>query len=97
MNIPFTAEQFFDVFRAYNTAIWPAPCPTTIFTFGILLWSTAAVPLALVVIPLLWSVVGMSAAVSLRVPQDYGLVVAGLAGTALIVQERRRSRSAARA
>jgi hypothetical protein len=24
MNLPFTAEQFFDVFQMYNTAIWPA-------------------------------------------------------------------------
>jgi hypothetical protein len=24
MDIPFTVEQFFDVFQAYNTAIWPA-------------------------------------------------------------------------
>ena len=24
MNIPFTVEQFFDVFRTYNVAIWPA-------------------------------------------------------------------------
>ncbi len=23
MNIPFTVEQFFDVFRTYNIAIWP--------------------------------------------------------------------------
>lgn len=24
MQLPFTTEQFFDVFRAYNTAVWPA-------------------------------------------------------------------------
>ena len=24
MEIPFTVEQFFEVFKAYNTAIWPA-------------------------------------------------------------------------
>ena len=29
-------------------------------------------------IPLLWTVIGSSAAVLLSVPQDYGLVVAGL-------------------
>jgi hypothetical protein len=25
MNLPFTQQQFFDVFAAYNTAVWPAP------------------------------------------------------------------------
>ena len=24
MNFPFTTEQFLDVFRAYNLAVWPA-------------------------------------------------------------------------
>ena len=23
MNLPFTAEQFMDVFRSYNLAVWP--------------------------------------------------------------------------
>lgn len=53
-----------------------APCPTTIFTIGMLLlgqgrWVTAALA-----IPALWSAVGGSAAVLLGVPQDYGLIAA---------------------
>lgn len=72
-----------------------APCPTTIFTFGILLWATESLPVYLFVIPLLWSIVGMSAAVNLRVTQDYGLVVAGVLGTALIVNQNRKARRAA--
>jgi hypothetical protein len=72
-----------------------APCPTTIFTFGILLWAIKAVPVYLLVIPLLWSIIGMSAAVNLRVPQDYGLVVAGLLGTALILNRDRKAKRAA--
>ena len=72
-----------------------APCPTTIFTFGILLWATTPVPAYLLVIPFLWSLIGMSAAVNLRVPQDYGLVIAGVLGTALIlIQNRKAKRSA---
>jgi hypothetical protein len=66
-----------------------APCPTTIFTFGILLWATTRVPVYLLIIPLLWSIVGMSAAVSLKVPQDYGLVIAGVLGAALIIIQNR--------
>ncbi len=67
-----------------------APCPTTIFTFGMLLWATKAVPAYLLVIPFLWSLIGMSAALSLRVPQDYGLVVAGILGTVLILIQNRK-------
>lgn len=67
-----------------------APCPTTIFTFGILLWTTKSVPAYLLIIPLLWSLVGMSAALNLRVPQDYGLVIAGVIGTILILMQNRK-------
>ena len=69
-----------------------APCPTTIFTFGILLWPTKLVPAYLLVIPFLWSIVGMSAALNLRVPQDYGLVVAGVLGTTLILIQNRKAK-----
>ena len=72
-----------------------APCPTTIFTFGVLLWASKPVPAYLLVIPLLWSIVGMSAAVNLRVPQDYGLVVAGVLGTVLILIQNRQAKRAA--
>ncbi len=72
-----------------------APCPTTIFTFGILLWAIKSVPVYLLVIPLLWSIVGMSAAVNLRVTQDYGLVVAGVLGTALMLNQNRKAKRAA--
>ena len=67
-----------------------APCPTTIFTFGILFWATTMVPVYMLIIPLLWSIVGMSAAISLKVPQDYGLVLAGVLGTALILIQNRK-------
>jgi hypothetical protein len=68
-----------------------APCPTTIFTIGILLWTTKPVPGYLLIIPFLWSLVGMSAAINLRVPQDYGLVVTVVLGTALILIQNRKA------
>lgn len=58
------------------------PCPTTIWTIGILLFAAAPVPRAVFVVPVLWSFVGSFAAVNLRVPQDYGLLLAGLIGLA---------------
>jgi hypothetical protein len=55
-----------------------APCPTTIFTFGVLLFSSGKFPKWLMIIPLLWSLIGFSAAVNLNVVQDYGLVISGI-------------------
>jgi hypothetical protein len=62
-----------------------APCPTTIFTFGLLLWTTAKVPKYVLVIPLLWSLLGVTAAFTLGIREDTGLLVAGVVGTILLI------------
>jgi hypothetical protein len=53
------------------------PCPTTIFTIALLLWMPGTSPRALLVIPILWSVLGLSAATTLGIREDFGLAVAG--------------------
>ena len=68
-----------------------APCPTTIFTFGLLLWTAGRVPWWLLVIPGLWALIGLSAAVSLGVPQDLGLFAAGAIAIPLLVLRGRRA------
>ena len=62
------------------------PCPTTIFTFGLLLWTNKKVPLSLLIIPVLWSIVGTSAALSFGIKEDFGLLVAATMGTTAIVR-----------
>jgi hypothetical protein len=75
-----------------------APCPTTIFTFGILLMTSVAIPIYTFIVPFLWSLVGFSAALMLGVPEDYGLLVAGIIGTVLLLVHRRKTgRTTARA
>ena len=54
------------------------PCPSTIFTAGFLLLATPR-SWRLSVIPVIWSLVGGSAALVLGVPADYALPVAGCA------------------
>ncbi len=66
-----------------NAPSFGAPCPTTIFTFGILLWAIK-IPRYLVVIPALWSLLGFTAAFTLGVYEDVGLLVAGVVGAAII-------------
>lgn len=66
-----------------------APCPTTIFTFGLLLWTRGRAPGWLFVIPVLWSALGFLAALQLGILEDIGLLVAAVvAGTMLLVRDR---------
>lgn len=63
-----------------------APCPTTIFTFGMLLWTDKKCPPALLVIPFLWSLTGFSAAILLGMAEDTGLLIAGVTATMLLIR-----------
>jgi Family of unknown function (DUF6064) len=69
-----------------STPTFGTPCPTTIFTFGLLLWADRKISLSLLIVPVLWSIVGTSAALSFGVKEDFGLLVAAATGTAAIVQ-----------
>ena len=63
--------------RYPETPTFGAPCPTVIFTLGVLLWTRHELSWWIVAIPLAWAVIATSAAVQLSVLQDYGLVIAG--------------------
>jgi Family of unknown function (DUF6064) len=66
------------------------PCPTTIFTFGILLCSARKISFSILVIPFIWSVVGFFAALQLGVVEDTGLLVAGIAGLMMIALKNKK-------
>jgi len=66
------------------------PCPTTILTLGLLWWLRGQFTRVLAVIPILWSGIGGSAAFSLGVPQDLGLLVAGLVSLGLFRRQTSR-------
>jgi hypothetical protein len=70
------------------------PCPVTIFTFGLLLWTKGRVPLRVLIIPFVWSLIGFSAALFLGVREDVWLFVAGLAGSLLIASRTIAQKSA---
>lgn len=67
-----------------------APCPTTIFTFGLFLWSDRKIPFIVIVIPFIWSLIGFTAALFLGIKEDVGLLVAGILGTTLIIATNRK-------
>jgi len=72
------------------------PCPTTIFTFGLLAWGVPPVPRVLLVVPVLWAVVGTVGAVELAMPEDLGLPVAAIIGALAVVARGRPPRRPSR-
>jgi hypothetical protein len=62
------------------------PCPTTIFTIGMLAFLVPPYPRSLFIVPVLWCMVGAQAAFLLNVPQDMGLIVAAVVGLILLAR-----------
>jgi hypothetical protein len=52
-----------------------APCPTTIFTMGVLMLARGKPVIWLAIIPVAWSIVGLSASVLFDVREDFALAV----------------------
>jgi hypothetical protein len=61
------------------------PCPTTLFTAGVLLCATSTVPRVLLIAPIAWSIVGGSAAVVLGMTPDLLLFVAAACLSVLLL------------
>lgn len=103
-NLPATTGIVFILFALliypligyYSGHIYPEsptfglPCPTTIFTFGILLLADKTFPVIVLIIPLLWSIVGFTASFSLGIHEDIALLISGLSGVVLILKNARR-------
>lgn len=64
------------------------PCPSVLFTFGLLVRSGRRVPTHLLPIPFLWSLIALSGAYLLGMWEDVVLFPAALIGTWLLIKER---------
>jgi hypothetical protein len=73
------------------------PCPTTIFTIGMLAMVRGGRTWPLFIAPVLWSMIGLQAAFLFGVYPDLGLGIAGLAGIALAFRAGRRATQVAHA
>lgn len=88
----------YNVVTLFNGHIYPnaptygSPCPTTIFTYGILLLATS-VPRYLLIIPALWSLIGFTAALKLGIREDFGLLIAGIIGTSILLVSKPKNDS----
>jgi hypothetical protein len=70
------------------TPTFGVPCPTDILTIGALLTARMRVPVALAIVPVIWGVIGGSAAMLLTVPTDYVLLGAGVLLATLLIRQR---------
>ncbi|MCF8242790.1 MAG: DUF6064 family protein [Melioribacteraceae bacterium] len=66
------------------------PCPTTIFTFGMLLFIDKKIKSGVYLIPLIWSLIGAFAAFNMGIYEDYGLLAAGIIGTILLAFKNKK-------
>ena len=70
-----------------------APCPTTIFTIGVLLIARGTWLIWLSIIPFLWSLIGVAAAVQLGIPEDLAMPVAGAVLATVLLASRRKAQA----
>lgn len=67
-----------------------APCPTVIFTLGVLLLAHGKTPWHLMAIPVLWALIGGTAPFLLGIVEDLSLLAAGLVGAVMAASRNRR-------
>lgn len=82
MLYTFVAYPAINYFSGHHYPAVPtfgAPCPLTIFTFALFCLIPSMIARATMVIPLLWAAIGTSAALSLGIPADFGLLVSAAA------------------
>ncbi len=73
------------------------PCPTTIFTLGLLLLARTARPARYLAPLIAWSAIGTVAALRLGIREDLGMTVAALVAAASLAVGRRAARGSATA
>jgi hypothetical protein len=81
-------------FRWPRMPVAGVPCPTTLFTVAILLAVEPGRYRALVIVPVLWALVGSSAAIALGVVPDLALLPGALCLAAHAIAPRRLERRA---
>jgi hypothetical protein len=76
-----------------GTPTFGVPCPTTIYSFSILLWTRGRFPLHLLVIPSLWALAAAPAALGWGVLEDVGMPLSAVVAVLLLIRRNRRLRS----
>jgi hypothetical protein len=75
--------------RYPSSPTFGAPCPVTIFTFGLLFWTDRRAPLFVIAVPFFWTAVGAAAAFLLGMYEDIGLPAAAITYCVFWVTDKR--------
>ncbi len=70
--------------------LFAVPCPTTLFTCGVLLTAVPRVPVVASIVPVAWTAIAGSAAILLDITPDALLFIAGAAVVITAIAQRRR-------
>lgn len=62
------------------------PCPTTIFTLGLLLLSTSRTPARYLALPIVWATIGTMAAFRFGIREDLGMTAAAVVAAASLLE-----------
>jgi hypothetical protein len=76
-----------------GTPTFGLPCPTTIFTIGLLCFAVPPTPRSPLIVPVLWCLVGAQAAFVLGVQPDLALIAAAVVGMGLLATAGQRHRT----
>lgn len=68
-----------------------APCPTVIFSFGLLLWARPPMPRYLLLLPLAWGLAATPSALGTGIVADFGMVLAGVITAGVLIWRDRTS------
>jgi hypothetical protein len=69
-----------------ETPTFGVPCPTTIFTLGLLLWTAGRVPGWVLAIPVAWGLIGAVAALNWGIWQDVAMPVAAIIVSVMLLR-----------
>jgi len=72
-----------------STIVIGLPCPSTIFTFGFFILASSKFPNYLLIIPSLWAVVGLSAAINIGVFQDVIILIAAITADIILIRRKK--------
>lgn len=81
--ISFAVEQ-----SLARTIALDLPCPSTILTFGFLMLTDRKLMKYFIIIPSLWTVFGLSAAINFGVYQDFMMIVVAILTDVLLIRSK---------
>ena len=64
------------------------PCPSTILTFGFFMLTHDRFPKFLLIIPSLWAIVGLSAAINFGIYQDFMMIIAAVTSNLFLLRRK---------